>query len=224
MSDTKLPVQGLDFYPELSTAQFVIPAGAGATYAVSNNIATFTTNAAHGLTFTPAAGVMPNFYVTFGGSSSGITGTGVLINNVFRILSIPTTTTFTIYCTITAATVTSTTVIPVFAPPMFAIQNSSFGSPNAAGVTTPWPQAQSAFCNLTLAANCNVVYSPLSSTYAAPVLLDGSTTPAAGTPGTAPTWRNLVAASTNGQVWVNPPQTLLWANGTTATSYASVVI
>jgi hypothetical protein len=108
MSDLKIAVPGLDYYSEYSTAQFVIPAGAGATFVASNNIATITTNAAHGLTFNPSPGVLPNYFIQLGGSVSGTTGTGQLIGPVFRILSIPSTTTFTIYTTVTALTAATT--------------------------------------------------------------------------------------------------------------------
>lgn len=216
MSLLKLPYQGLDLETELSITQFVIPAGAGATYAVSNNIATFTTNAAHGLTLTPTAPAPPNYFVTFGGSSSGITGTGVLIGNVFRILTIPSTTTFTFYCTITAATVTSTTVIPVFFPNFTAANGSSWaGGPTQtiSSVVTPFPPPQLAGGVLYArnAANCAVRVNVDQTA----VILDQTT---GNTPATAPTWRDQIAASANGFCWVAPPWGAIWANGTTATS------
>jgi hypothetical protein len=224
MSDLRLPYAGLDFESEYSTAQFVIPAGAGATFAASNNICTFTSNAAHGLTLNPAAGVMPNYYVTFGGSSSGITGTGVLINNIFRILSIPSTTTFTFYSTITAATVTSTTVIPVFFPNFTPGYGSGFsGGPTQtiSTVVTPFPvqQLTGGLIVANLGANCNVQYNPNQTA----VLLDAMTTPSTGTPATAPNWRVCLAASTSGNWWGAAPSVAVFANGTTATSYFSVV-
>jgi hypothetical protein len=231
MSDTKLPVStaGLDFYGEITSTQFVIPAGAGATFSASGNIATITTNAAHGLTFAPAAGVAPNFYVQFATTATVTGGTGVLVGNTFRILTIPSTTTFTIYTTVTAATVTATTFNPVFAPPFFAQQGSVFANPAFTGqATVPlYPQLQSGFINATLAANIAAQYSPLNVggvATAVNLFLDSQTTPAAGTPAVAPTLRNLAAASTNGQVWLNPPQGFLIANGTTATSFWSLVI
>src|SRR5580698_4692771 len=117
MGTGKLPVNGYEYQTEQTITQYVIPAGSGATYAVSNNIATITFNAAHGLTLSPAAGTPANFFITFGGSTSGLTGNGILVGNIFRILTIPSTTAITIYCTITAATITSLTGIPVFAFP-----------------------------------------------------------------------------------------------------------
>jgi hypothetical protein len=223
MSELKLPYAGLDLETELSIAQFVIPAGAGATYAVSGNVATFTTNAAHGLTMTPAAGVPPNYFVSFAGSTSGITGTGVLIDNVFRILSIPSTTTFTFYCTITAATVTSTTVVPVFFPPFTASVGSGFaGGPtqtiSSVVTSEPPPNLAGAYVYARQAANCIMRVN----TDQTAVILDPFSTPAAGTPGTAPTWRTQIAASTNGQGFFAPPWGAIWASGTTATSTYSV--
>jgi|SRR6516225_4946155 hypothetical protein len=224
MSDLKLPYQGSDLEPELTVTQFVIPAGVGATYAASNNIATFTSNAAHGLTLTPAAGVMPNYFITFGGSTSAITGTGVLVGNVFRILSIPSTTTFTFYCTITAATVTSATVIPIFYPNFLASFGSSFaGGPTQtiSTVVTPFPPPQltGAMVNARCGANCAVRVNTDNNAF----ILDPQSTPASGTPGTAPTWRDQVSASTNGQLWIAPPGGAVWANGTTATSTFNVI-
>ncbi len=227
MSLLRLPVPGLDLQSELSISQFVIPAGAGATFSASGNICTFTTNAAHGLTLNPSAGVPPNYFVTFGGSTSGISGTGVLIGNIFRILSIPSTTTFTFYSTITAATVTSTTVIPVFFPPFIAASGSGFaGGPTQtiSSVVTnfPLPQLEGATFFARLAANAAYRVN----TDQTAVILDAQSTaalPGGTTPGTAPTWRDQVAASANGYVFGAPPWGAIWANGTTATSTISVV-
>jgi hypothetical protein len=216
MSLLRLPYAGLDLESQLTITQFVIPAGAGATFANSNNICTFTSNAAHGLTLNPSAGVPPNYYVTFGGSTSGITGTGVLINNVFRILSIPSTTTFTFYSTITAATVTSTTVIPVFYPTYIAAFGSQFTNgptQTISSVVTPFP------VYWRLGANCNVVVDVLQTA----LLLDAFTTPSTGTPATAPTWSTQGAASSNGFAFLAPPWGAVFANGTTATSTLSCV-
>jgi hypothetical protein len=234
MSILRLPAGGLDLETELAIAQFVIPAGAGATFSNANSatlsqggVCTFTTNAVHGLTMTPAAGVPPNYFVSFGGSTSAITGTGVLINNVFRILSIPSTTTFTFWSTISTATVTSTTVIPVFYPPFVA----SFGSGFAGGPTQtisavvtvePPPQLEGGvfFCNF--AANCVVQYDATQTA----VILDQLSTPALPggyTPATAPTYRTLIAASGTGMAFGCAATCGIWASGTTATSHVSMV-
>jgi hypothetical protein len=221
MSDTRLGVFGLDLQPLLTITQFVIPAGAGATFAVSNNIATITTNAAHGLVLNPAAGVPPNYFVQFGGSTSALTGTGILVGNTFRILSIPSTTTFTIYTTVIAATVTSMTVLPVFCAPFIAGLNTSYaGGPTQTitAVVTPFPRPQfyAAAVNLSLGANLAAQWN----TDGTFIPLDGSTGP---TPATAPVFKTVAAASTNGQVWMPPTSHILIANGTTATSFAQVV-
>jgi len=221
MSDTRLGVFGSDVQSLLTVTQFVIPAGAGATLSVSNNIATFTTNAAHGLTLNPAAGVPPNYYIQFGGSTSALTGTGILVGNTFRILSIPSTTTFTFYTTVTAATVTSTTVLPVFLAPFTAGVGSQYQNgptQTISTVVTPFPRAQlyAAGVNLQFAANMQALWN----TDGTFVPLDGTT---GNTPATAPATKILSAASTSAQVWLPPTSSYLIANGTTATSYVSVI-
>lgn len=234
MSILRLPTPGLDLQSKLTISQFVIPAGAGATFSNANSatvgqggVCTFTSNAAHGLTMNPAAGVPPNYFVTFGGSTSSITGTGVLINNVFRILTIPSTTTFTFYSTISTATVTSTTVIPVFYPAFVASSGSSFaGGPTQtiSSVVTPFPAAwlTGAFVNAILGANCNIV----ADLAQVATILDAYSTaalPGGNTPATAPTWTTLQAASTNEGMWLAPPTMAIFANGTTANTTLSVV-
>jgi hypothetical protein len=219
----KLGILGVDygFTPELTISQFVIPAGAGATYAAANNIATITTNAAHGLTFNPAANIPPNYFVTFGGSTSALVGQGILVGNVFRILSIPSATTFTIYCTITSGTVTSMTVIPVFFHPFIAPPFSIWtgGPAQPAGTLYPPAQLAQGSVNMVLGANLVCSFNPDNKL----LLLDAASTPAAGTPSTAPVLRTLAAASTSAQVDFSSPQTLLQASGTTANSFLSVI-
>jgi hypothetical protein len=233
MSLLRLPYAGLDLQALQTITQFVIPSGAGGLFSNANSatlsqggVCTITTNAAHGLTFNPSAGVPPNYFVTFGGSTSAITGTGVLINNVFRILTIPSTTTFTIWSTISTATVTSMTVIPVFYPNFQASTGSSWAqgfqlSQTVSSVTTIYagPQLEGAVVLATLGANCNVVADVKSLA----LLLDPITTPATGTPATAPTWNTILAASSDGEVFMAAPSIALFANGTTATSTLNVV-
>jgi len=225
--DTRLPTAGLDLQSELTITQFVIPAGAGATYSASNNIATVTFNAAHGLTLSPAAGVPPNYFITFGGSTSGQSGVGVLVGNIFRILTIPSTTAITIYCTITALTVTSLTGIPVFFPPFTAGAGSAFVNGPSQVISTagtyPLPNLTGAVVNASQGANAAVRIN----TDQNAVILDGYTTPqlsGGNTPAVAPTWRDLIAASASGQAWIAPPWGAIWANGTTATSRYTVVL
>lgn len=226
-----IPLIGSQFQTELAISQFVIPAGGGATFSNPNSatlsaggVCVITTNAAHGLTMTPAAGVPPNYYVSFGGSTSAITGTGILIGNIFRILTIPSTTTFTIWTTLSTATVTSMTVIPIFFPPFIAgpIVPGYGPTQTISTVITNEPAALvgESGVNCLLGANCVVEYNPDNKA----VALDQSTTTSSGTPATAPTWRTLIAASGNGQFQGSYPGTAVWASGTTATSDFSVLI
>lgn len=229
MSWDQIPLIGVQPSQEWTVTQFVIPAGASATYAATNNIATITTNAAHGLTMTPANGVLPNYYVTFGGSTSAPSGTGILVGNIFRILSIPSTTTFTIYCTLTALTVTSLTTIPVFYPSFQLGPNNVGGQPTMGtpAVAQPFPVLAGCMVNVTAAANLVCNYTPntaVAGTLAIP--LDPITTVqyfSGLTPTTAPTLRICGAASTNYQVEMAYPWQMFQASGTTATSYISVL-
>jgi hypothetical protein len=212
MSDLKIAVGGLDYLAEQTITQFVIPAGAGATFAVSNNVATITTNAAHGLTFSPSAGVPPNYFIQPATSTSGLTGTGILVGNNFRILTIPSTTTFTIYTTVTAATVTSTTFNPIFFPITLTALISSIALQPAG----PFPYYGTIqLMNLTTGANLAAQYNPDNTN----IPLDATT---GNTLGTAPTMRTLVPASSQGQIRLGP-QDFLIANGTTATSRYSIL-
>jgi hypothetical protein len=223
MGDARLPVQGFDFFVEQTITQFAIPAGAGATFSAANSIATITFNAAHGLTLAPAANVPPNYFITFGGSISGVVGTGTLIGNIFRILSIPSATAITIYTTITAANVTAMTGIPVFYPWLLPPQQSAFvGGPTqtiAGTVTTfPPPYLQAATVNYSLGANCAVRYNPDRTAQ----ILDGASTPAlGGTPAVAPVWRDLVSVNNPSQDWIFAPSCAIWANGAAGTSFFS---
>lgn len=229
----RLPTPGFDYQPQLSIAQFLIPAGAGATFSNANSatvgaggLCTITTNAAHGLTLNPAAGVPPNYFVTFGGSTSAMTGTGILIGNIFRIISIPSTTTFTIYSTISTATVTSMTVIPIFFCNFIAEPSTLFSGPQptmtVAAVTTAYPPPSITGGDVLaqLGANCNVRINS-DNTFTNP--LDGFGTPAAGTPAVAPVWTTTLAAGVSGEQVMLGYSCALWANGTTATSTLSVV-
>lgn len=216
MSDLKIAVPGLDFIAEQSTAQFQIPAGAGATFAVANNIATITTNAAHGLTFSPAANVLPNYFIQISGATA-LTGTGTINGPIFRILSIPTTTTFTIYTTVTAATMTAAVFNPVFFPVFLAsLLSTQALLPSA----TPFPYYGSAqTVNCTFGANCLAQYNPDNTN----IIQDAASTIAqGGTLAAAPTMRTLIPASSQGQVRFGP-QDMIVASGTTATSRISLV-
>jgi hypothetical protein len=157
--------------------QTTIAMGAGALFSNPNGygLCTLTFNSAHGLTFSPAAGVPANFFLTFSGASAQ-TGVGTLNGNYFRILAIPSTTTIQIYSTITAATLTGATAIPVFFP--------DFGAAPLSGNSGAGPLA-----NLTgnawlgkLGANAEYFWNNDGTI----ILLDQFTTPAGGTPATAP--------------------------------------
>lgn len=219
MSDLKIAVGGVDYITEQSTTQYVIPAGAGASFSASNNIATITTNAAHGLTFNPSPNALPNYFIKFATAATVGSGTGVLLNNVFRILSIPSTTTFTIYTTVTTATITSTTFVPIFYPAFTVALLSNpayFNGTGTFATTGIYPNYGAVQCaNLTLGANCNAYYNPDN----AGVPLDATS---GNTPSTAPTWRKMLAASSGGQVRFGPWDYIA-ADGTTATSYISIV-
>lgn len=232
MSILRLPVAGLDLQTKLSITQTLIAAGAGATFSNANaanvgagGVCTFTTNGAHGLTLNPSAGVPPNYFVTFGGSSSAITGTGVLINNVFRILSIPSTTTFTFWSTISTATVTSTTVVPVFYPNFLAGNNSAFAGGPTQTISTvvtgfPPPQLEAAMVFCITGANCTVQIDQGQTS----LLLDPQSTPTTGTPATAPTWTAFTAVSTNDMNFLCAPWGAVWASTANAgTTTLSVV-
>lgn len=225
----RLSTPGFDYQSQLSLSQFVIPAGAGALFSNANaatvgqgGVCTITTNAAHGLTLTPAAGVPPNYFVSFGGTTSGLTGTGVLVGNIFRILSIPTTTTFTIYSTVSVAVVTAMTVIPVFFTPFTASPGTLFSGPQPlmTGVAQPPPNIGSAMVYAQLAANANIRINS-DNTFSGP--LDPYTTPPTGTPAVAPTWTVAQAVSTSGCLPMLGWTAAVWAGGTTATSTLSVM-
>ena len=207
-----------------STTQIAITATVNAwTYAqvAATNIATITTTSGHGLTFTPAAGVLPNWFVTFQGNITGQTGVGTLLGPIFRILSIPSTTTFTIYSTVTAATAATTgAIVPVFIPVLSQIVGSVFASPQvtvAAGALQQGPLVASGFCNFILGPNCTV-----SADMGNISIIEDSTTGA--TLATAPTFRAIIAASAAGQVWLDGTGAMaMIASGTAGTSYVQVI-
>lgn len=218
-----IPLAGLQPAPEQTTTQFVIPTGS-ATFSATNNVATITFGATHGLTMTPAGVALPNYYISFGGSTSGLSGTGILVGNYFRILSIPSTTAITIYTTITAATVTSMTGIPVFFP-SFGVGSLNIGgqpTQTISSVVTPEPFPILAGCQfmVTTGANCQVLYNPSGTM----IPLDPTTTTQlGGTPSTAPTMRVALPVSSQGQMEGAYPWMALVANGSTATTYLSVL-
>jgi hypothetical protein len=216
-----IPLIGLQPAPAQTTIQVPVTAS---TYSATNNIATITTGSAHGLTMTPTSPALPNYFVTFGGSTSGLSGTGVLVGNYFAILSIPSTTTFTIYSTITAATVSSMTVIPVFFPSFGLGPSDIGGQPDQtiSGNVIPQPFPLLAGCtfNINTGANATVLYN----TDRTLIALSGSTTlPIAGTPSTPPAMSTLVPVSSEAQVYGAYPYTVLVCSGSSGTTTLSVI-
>lgn len=211
MGEIKLPVPGIEFLQEVQTAQIAISNATNAqTYAFANNICTVTFAAAHGITnaFTAGSGAtpstLPNYYFLFGGTAmTGLTGIGILQGPIFRILTIPSTTTLTFYTTVTAATVgAATTFQPVFLLPNIPLPASGLysGGPTLLGVAQPPPWTYAATANLLTGANCTVQYFPTNwagSTIPPQIVYDSTT---GNTPGTAPTARSLVPVSTAAQI------------------------
>lgn len=228
-----IPVAGQGFQTGLQITQIIVAAGAGATFSNANSatlsaggICTFTSNAAHGLTLTPTAPAPPNYFVMFGGSTSGITGTGILVGNIFRILSIPSTTTFTFWSTISTATVTSTTVIPVFFPPFIAgptLGNTGGPTQTILGTVTAEPYPSLGWSSFFIQGNsiAGVYFNPDNKA----IGLDSYTTPAAGTPATAPQWLECIGFGSTGAYYGGAyPFVSVQALGTSAgnTAYLSV--
>jgi len=218
MSELKVAVAGYVFSAEQTTTQVPVALGASGAFSVSNNIATITFTAAHGLTFGAASGTMNNYFGTFSGVT-GQTGVGTLNGPIFRILSIPSTTTITIYTTVTAATMTAASFIPCFIPNFQPNVQSAFaGGPSQSGAVVQGTPVQSGNVNMLLGANCTVVYNPDNTS-----LIYDSTT--GNTPATAPVFRTLVAASSSAQVWFDGVgSTILQASGSAGTSRCSVVL
>lgn len=215
MSDVRIPVPGSEFQTELSTTQVPIASGAGS-IAVTNNIATVTFAAAHGLTMTPAAGTLPNYFIQFSGIT-GQTGVGTLNGPIFRILAIPSTTTIQIYTTVTAGVFTAGTATPVFIVPFIGQQVSSFvNGPTMLGVGVPPALVAAGMVNVSLGANCTVQYNPDNTS-----VIQDPTVPT--TLAAAPTYRNLVAASSQAQQWLMHAAIALFASGTSGTSRVSVI-
>jgi hypothetical protein len=217
MSDLKIAVPGEIFQTELATTQVPIT-GTGGTFAVANNIATITTAAPHGLTFSPAAGTMPNFFVTFAGVTAQ-TGVGTLNGPIFRILAIPSTTTFQIYTTITAATLTGATIIPVFIPVYSPVVGSAFvgGPTNATPTIVQGPLQSTGNMNYLLGPNCTIQYNPDNTS----IIQDSTSGP---TLAVAPVFRICGAVSTGGQQWVDGSGAIaLFASGGAGTSRVSVI-
>lgn len=212
---------GNRFRTKMQTTQIPVALGASGTFANNgSNLCTLTFTAAHGLTLNPAAGVMPNYFFTLTGAASE--AGGEMNSNIFRILGIPSTTTVQFYSTLTAATVTGASLIPVFFVPftaMLANYGNTEGPVDSAGKIWPPAQLNGNAALIQLGANCTwKVNTDYPSTA---VILDQYTTPSSGTPTTAPTWATQVPASSNALVY-GDYQECLWASGAAGTSTASV--
>jgi hypothetical protein len=220
----RLPTLGFDYQAQLTITQVPIVLAAGSVANV-NNIVTVTTAGAHGLTLNPAAGVPPNYFVSFTGTSAP-TGVGILNGNIFRILSIPSTTTFTIYSTVTGATLTGSNIVPVFFAPFTASPGTLFSGPQptmtVAAVTTayPPPNVAGAVVLAQLGANANIRFNS-DLLFTGP--LDPITTPAAGTPAVAPVWTVGQAVSVSGDFPMLGYSAAVWAGGSAGTSTLSVI-
>lgn len=193
MSIQKIPVAGLTYTTEQSTA-LVPVTGSGTPSPNSSNILTYTTTGAHGLVAGQA--------VTFTGATpSGYNTT------TFVVLSVPSTTTFTIQTTLGQITVAGS-VVPVFFLP--------------AGMY-----------NIVTGANAVVQYNPDNTGYVDAGRIAASTNistpPTATIPAPTPqsatgaTWRTLIAASSNGMFWTDGYGVRLICSGTAATTYYSLV-
>lgn len=230
MSDLKIVVPGQTYFTELTTTQVPIAAGGGATWVNAatsgSGVVTVTTNAAHGLTLTPAAGVAPNYFVQMATGFTVLTGAGVGLNQIFRILSIPTTTTFTVWSSILTATVTSTTFVPIFFMTSAIAPNSSFlGGPVMTATAQPPMLVGSANVNYLLGANCIVQYAPgdyTGSSITPSIPLDQSVNGGV-TPASAPTYRTLAAASTGGQAFFPGYSQFIAASGSAGSTFWSVI-
>jgi hypothetical protein len=165
----------------------------------------------------PAAGTLPNFFVTFTGVTA-MTGVGTFNGPIFRILSIPSATTFTVYTTITAGTFTAGTVVPVFLTPFTSIVGSTFVAfLNNLGTNVSPALVQSSFVSGLLGPNCTGQYNTDNTS----VIMDATV---ASTLATAPVYRISIAASTGFQnVWFNPPSQAIFASGSAGTSRLSVL-
>jgi hypothetical protein len=213
--DMKLFVQGLQFQSELTTIQVPIASGAGS-IAFANNIATVTFAAAHGLTLTPAAGTLANYFIQFSGITAQ-SGVGTMNGPIFRILAIPSTTTIQVYTTVTAATFTAGTATPVFVVPFIGQNVSSFvNGPTMTGVGVAPAWVQAGMVNLTLGANCTVQYNPDNTS-----VIQDPTVPT--TLAATPTYRTLAAASTSVQQWLSEVSIALFASGAGGTTRVSVI-
>jgi hypothetical protein len=227
MSDLKIAVPGQVFQPELTTTQIAITNAANAlsySQVAATNIATLTFTNPHALTMQPAAATtLPNYFFTF--NAATVTGgVGTLNGPIFRILSIPSTTTLTFYSTVTSATFAGASVYPIFIPVFTTFTGSQFSQVYNSYAPTPAAVVQVAYmlqgtanANITTGANCLVNYYPDNTS----IIWDSTS---GATPAVAPTARTLLPVSSQGQVWFDGTgSTAIVASGTAGTTRVSVI-
>jgi len=222
MSDLKIALPGSDYITELKTTQTSIAYSSNNfTVAFANGVATVTTATAHGLTFSPAAGTLPNYFFTFSGVT-GSTGTGTLNGPIFQISTIPSTTTFTFATSVTGGTFTSATIQLIFMPVFQSALLSSVANYNPnLSTSVGVPFFGSAQCvNFNLAGNLNAYYNPDNTN-----IVQGPSGAGVTTISTAPVNRVMAAGTatpTYGQLRFGP-QDFLATTTTAGTSYISIV-
>lgn len=104
MSIQKIPAAGFTFNPEVSTT--LIPVAGSGTPTPANGVLTFTTTGAHGM--------VAGQGVTFTTTVSAVAPTDYYTKTMFVVLSVPSTTTFTIATANTGQVTTAGTAVPIF--------------------------------------------------------------------------------------------------------------
>lgn len=246
MSLMKIGGFGINNYQTQGTITTVSRACAasGGFTALGSNLVKITCSAAHGFSFTPTAPELPVAFVKLGGTITGQTGTGTLVNNVFRVVALGTgsnsitvggTTTnlantdIVIYTTVTAATVgTSTTVQPCYFPYFIAASLTTTASPNAynsvSTTYTPYNASQGTATTFITGQSGNAsanlaIYMNVDNTL---VPLDNTT---GNTPGTAPSQTGLLISNLCTGTFNFGPGDYIAITGTTAaqTGYISII-
>jgi hypothetical protein len=250
MSLMKIGGYGINNYQTQGTITTIARACAASSgfTSLGSNLVKITCSAAHGFSFTPTAPEFPVAFVKLGGTISGQTGTGTLVNNVFRVVALGTgsnsitvggTTTnlantdIVIYTTVTAATVgTSTTVQACYFPYFIAASLTTTASPNSynsvSTTYTPYNASQgtaTAFITGTNGVNSGTpgsnvsIFANVDNTL---VPLDNTT---GNTPGTAPSQLGYLTAAYVGGTFNFGPGDYLAVNGVTGTQtcYVSII-
>lgn len=194
MSVLKIPAAGFTFNTEVSTALIPVT-GSGTPTPTANGILTYTTTGAHGLVAGQA--------VTF----TGVTPT-LYNNTTFVVISVPSTTTFTIQTTGTVQLSVIGSMIPVFFP-------------------------KAGFYYSLTGANALWQYNPDNTGYvdAGDILssTNVATPPTAAIPAPTPqsalsaTWRTALAVSSSGLIWTDGYGVRLLCSGNAGTTVYSQV-